>query len=104
MDKLRRKENPAKSAALIGIMAATIECVKIALAFIPNVEGVTFLIALYSFVFGWHGVVAALVFVCIEPLIWGFGSWVITYFIYWPTLGMVFLFLGRRGIKNRFIL
>ena len=37
MDKLRHKESPAKSAALIGIMAATIECVKIALAAIPNV-------------------------------------------------------------------
>lgn len=104
MDKISRKENPAKSAALVGIMAATIECAKLVLAAVPNVEGVSFLIALYSFVFGWHGVVAALIFVCIEPLIWGFGSWVITYFLYWPFFGVVFLLLGRRGIKNRFLL
>ena len=104
MNNKKRKISPAKSAALIGIMAATVECVKLALASIPNVEGVSLLIALYSFVFGWHGVVASFIFVCIEPLVWGFGSWVITYFIYWPALATVFMLLGRRGIKNRYIL
>ena len=34
------------SIALVGMMAATIECAKLALAVIPNVEGVSLLIAL----------------------------------------------------------
>ena len=72
----------AKSLALVGIMAATVECGKLALSFLPNVEVVTILLALYGYVFGWYGVIAAGVFVCIEPLIWGMGRWVITYIIY----------------------
>ena len=94
----------AKSIALIGIMAATVECGKLALSFIPNVEVVSFLLALYSYVFGWQGVIASVVFVCIEPLIWGFGTWMVTYFIYWPSLAIVFLLLGRAKIGSRWIL
>ena len=92
------------SVALVGMMAATIECAKLALAAIPNVEAVSLLIALYSYVFGWAGVLAAFVFVCIEPLVWGFGTWVVSYFIYWPILAVIFLFLGKVKIKNRFVI
>ena len=97
----RRRRSIALTIALIGIMAASIECVKLALSFLPNVEAVTLLTALYSFVFGWYGIVAALVFVCIEPLIWGFGTWLISYIIYWPLVAVVFFLFGRLKIKNR---
>ena len=94
----------AKSLALVGIMAATVECGKLALSFLPNVEVVTILLALYGYVFGWYGVVAAGVFVCIEPLIWGTGSWVITYIIYWPCVAIVFMMLAKAKVKNRWII
>ena len=93
----------AKGIALIGIMAATVECGKLALSFIPNVEVVTFLLAVYSYAFGWAGVIASAVFVCIEPLIWGFGTWVVTYFIYWPTLALVFCLIRKTRLKSRWI-
>ena len=98
------KNSYAKDVALVGIMAATVECGKLALAALPNIEVVTLLIALYSYVFGWRGVAASVVFVIIEPLIYGFGSWVVAYFIYWPLLAVVFFLLGRMKIKNRFSL
>ena len=88
--------------ALVGMMAASIECAKLILAVIPNVEAVSLLIALYSYVFGWAGVLSAIVFVCIEPLVWGMGTWFISYFIYWPLLAFVFFFLGKVKLKNRF--
>ena len=94
----------ARTVALVGIMAATLECGKLILSFLPNVEVVTILCALYGYIFGWLGVAAALVFVCVEPLIWGFGSWMITYIIYWPLVAFVFMLLAKRGIKNRWIL
>ena len=97
-------KNAARSAALVGIMAATLECAKLALASIPNVEIITLLIAVYSYTFGALGVVGALVFVLIEPLIWGFGSWFITYLIYWPTLAFIFMLLGRVKLKSRIAL
>ncbi len=94
----------ARSAALVGIAAATLECAKLALSFLPNVEAVTLLVALYGYVFGWLGVLAAAVFVCIEPLIYGINTWVITYFIYWPLAAFIFMLLGRAKIKNRWTL
>ena len=99
-----KRQTVALRVALVGIMAATVECGKLALASIPNVEVVTLLLGLYSYVFGWLGILAAVIFVCIEPLIWGFGTWVISYFIYWPTLALVFMMLGRIRVKNRLLL
>jgi hypothetical protein len=94
----------ARAIALVGIMAATLECGKLVLSFLPNIEVVTILCALYGYVFGIYGIVAAMVFVCIEPLIWGFGSWIVTYIIYWPLVALVFMLLRRKKIKNRLIL
>ena len=93
-----------KNIALIGIMAALIECAKLALAAFPNIEAVSLLISLFSYVFGWVGVVSALIFVCIEPAVWGMGTWFVSYLIYWPLLAMLFMLLGKVSIKNRFIL
>ena len=99
-----KTKSAALSAALVGVMAATIECSKLALAAIPNVELVTLLIALYSYTFGSVGVCASFIFVLVEPLVWGFGSWFVSYLIYWPALAIVFWVLGRSRIKNRFTL
>lgn len=94
----------AKKIALVGIAAATIECGKLALAFLPNVEVVTLLTALYGYVFGLYGVIASLIFVCIEPIIWGVNTWIVLYFVYWPLVALCFWLFGKMGIKNRWIL
>lgn len=96
-------KNAARAAALVGVMAATVECAKLALASIPNVEVVTLLIASYSYAFGSLGILASLVFVIIEPLIWGFGGWFVSYLIYWPTVAATFALLGRLRRGGRII-
>lgn len=100
----KRKNNIARAVCQVGLMAATLEVGKLVLAAIPNVEVVTLLTAVYGYVFGWLGVLAAVVFVCIEPLIYGFGGWVISYALYWPMLAALFMLLGRIGIKNRVVI
>ena len=90
--------------ATVGICAATLECVKLALAALPNIEAVTLLCALYGYTFGSVGIAAAVVFVCIEPIIWGFGSWVVSYFIYWPLVAFVFMLLGKKGVRSRIVI
>ena len=92
----------ARTVAFVGIMAATLECGKLVLSFLPNVEVVTLLCALYGYIFGWIGVAAALVFVAIEPLIWGFGSWLVTYIIYWPLVAFVFALVNHKP-KGRWV-
>ena len=99
---MRKNVNAVRYTALVGMMAASIECAKLILAVIPNVEAVSLLIALYSYVFGWAGVLSAFVFVCIEPLVWGMGTWFVSYLIYWPSLALIFLLLGKVKISNRF--
>ena len=90
-----------RTIVLIAIMAATIEVAKLSLAILPNIEVVTLLCAIYGYVFGWYGVIAAAVFVCIEPLIYGIDTWVVTYFIYWPLVSIVFFALSKLGVKKR---
>ena len=97
-------KRPALKLALVGISAATIECGKLALSALPNVEVVTLLVALYGYCFGKTGIIATLVFVAIEPLIYGIGSWVPVYFIYWPLLALTVALLGRARIKSRLAL
>ena len=99
----KNKMSAAQKVALVGIMAAAVECAKLALAAIPNVEIVTLLLAVFGYSFGYLGVLAAAVFVCIEPVIWGFGTWMISYFIYWPLVAIVFWLLHRTRVKNRFV-
>lgn len=100
----RRVLSGAKAIALVGITAATLECAKLALSAIPNVEVVTLLLALYGYVFGWYGVLSAVVFVSIEPIIYGFGTWVVSYYIYWPLVAMIFMLFGKIRLKNRWLL
>jgi hypothetical protein len=103
MDKKYTGKSAARSVVLVGMMAATVECGKLALSFLPNVEVVTILLALYGYVFGFLGIASAFVFVCVEPLIYGFNTWVITYFIYWPLVAFVFMLLGKARVKQRWI-
>lgn len=104
---MRRRFGKATSVAykvaLVGIMAAIVECGKLVLASLPNIEVVTILLAVFSYVFGPLGILAAVVFVFIEPVIWGFGTWMISYFIYWPLVALIFALLGRTRVKNRFV-
>lgn len=94
----------AYRAALVGISAAILECTKLALAALPNVEVTTLLCALFGYSFGVWGILSAVVFVVIEPLIWGFGTWLVSYAIYWPLVALIFMLLGRKGVRSRILL
>ena len=99
----RQTYRPALAVSLVGIMAAMLECIKLALSFLPNIEALTLFTALFGYAFGWLGIAASVVFVMIEPLIYGFGSWTISYFLYWPFVAFTFMMLRRLGVKGRII-
>ena len=101
---VKRQKFDVRAIALVGICAATIECGKLAFSAIPNFEVVTLLTALYGYAFGWVGVLSSVVFVCIEPLIYGINTWVVLYFIYWPLVALVFMLMRRAKIKNRWLI
>ncbi|MDR3215900.1 MAG: hypothetical protein LBT55_00605 [Clostridiaceae bacterium] len=78
----------AKELVYAGVFAALLSGAKLALRVIPNVEVVTLLIILYASFAGGRAVFCAVtVFCTIEFAIYGFGTWVPLYYIYWNLLG-----------------
>ena len=51
--------------ALLGIMVALLEGVKMALSFLPNVELVSFLIVMFTLLLGWKALIGVEVFVLV---------------------------------------
>lgn len=78
---------------------------KWALAVLPNIEVVSILLAVFATVWGmpW-ALLASIVFVLTESLLWGFGTWVIAYALYWPLLSILYSILGRYLFKHQLLI
>lgn len=81
--------------AELGMMVAALEAGKLALSALPNVEIVTFLIIMFATAYGLKSVIAVLVFVCVECLLWPINLWTVMYLYIWPLLA-VLAYLCRR--------
>lgn len=87
MNKLNKRQKTIKDIVIIALLTATLTGGKYALSFIPNIEIVTLLILCYAFVFGLKiSLSSTLIFVTIEGFLYGFNTWLISYYIYWPLL------------------
>lgn len=78
-----------KDIAITGMMIATIEVAKNALAFIPNVELVSLLVILFTLYFGKKILFVIPAFILLEGCIYGFGLWWIMYLYVWPLLALI---------------
>ena len=85
----------ARDLALIGMMAAMLEGVKVVLQSVPNVELVTFLILMFTLFWGARALPAVWVFVGMECAVWGIGLWTIMYIYIWPLL-VIFTLLVKK--------
>ena len=92
---LSKKKITVQDIALVGMMIATIEVAKNALAFLPNVELVTLLFILYTLTFGWKVLMVVPAFILLEGCIYGFGLWWVMYLYVWPLL-VLLTWLFRR--------
>lgn len=89
-----------KDIIIIALFAAILTAGKLALMAVPNVEIVTLLIMLYAVTFGLKiSLPTTIIFCLMEAMIFGFNTWLITYFIYWPLLAVA-TFLASK-IKNQ---
>ena len=69
---------------MTGLLGAVLMLAQVALAFLPNIELVTLLIVLYALCFPRRvGLGAIYVFVLLEGLLYGFGSWWFGYLYIW---------------------
>lgn len=78
-----------KDIALMGVMLATIEAAKLAMAYLPNIELVTLLVILYTLFFGNRIYYVLAAFVLIEGCLYGFGIWWVMYLYVWPILAFL---------------
>lgn len=81
--------------ALIGLMVAMIEVCKVAMMEIPNVELTSFWLLMFSKHFGNRVYFVIPVFILIEGVIFGFGTWWIMYLYAWPLLVLVARFFRK---------
>lgn len=92
----RRTVLTARYVTQVAVMAGLITALKFALSFLPNVELITLLIAVFSTVWGLkYSLPATVVFCLVEMAIYGVGSWLLLYFIYWPLLAVIFYYALR---------
>lgn len=94
---------PVKKMTRIALLGAVLYVSKVALEFLPNVEMVSFLIIIYTLVFGAETFFIVTVFNLFELFQWGFGMWWLSYLYVWPILCLVTL-LCRRLFQEEFLL
>ena len=82
--------------AILGVMVATMTSFKYAMSLLPNIEPVSLLIILYTLFLGPKVIYAIIVFVLVEGLIYGFGSWWFSYLYIWPILAILTHFIGKK--------
>ena len=84
--------------AIIGISAALLIGVQVALAVIPNIELVSLLIILYTLHFKSKTIYIIYIFAIVECLIYPFGIWCIVYLYIWTILFFIaYLFRESRS-------
>ena len=74
---------------LIGLMTAILYIGKAVFDFLPNVEVITTLLIIYSICFGKRATWVAVIFCMINGVMYGFGSWLLVYFIVYPGLTLI---------------
>ena len=71
---------------LYSMLGALTFSLKIAMAYLPNIEPVSLLFIVYAIVFGLEAIYPLITYVFLEILVFGFGFWSLGYFYTWPTL------------------
>lgn len=80
------------------MMGVLLTVSKEVMAFLPNLEPVTLLTVLFTLCFGTLGLEAVGVFLGLEGLLYGFGTWWIMYLYIWPLLwALTWLFRRMDG-------
>ena len=99
---MRRSENglTIRQVILFGILGALTFALKLGMAALPNIEPVSLLIMVFAAVFGMKALYPVYIYVAMEILYFGLGTWNICYLYVWPVLAIAAYFL--RKMKGNF--
>lgn len=85
------------SMCAMAMMGVLLTVSKEVMAFLPNFEPVTLLTVLFTLSFGPAALGAVAVFLLLEGLLYGFGTWWVMYLYVWPLLWCLTMLLRRMG-------
>ncbi len=95
---MMHKRLTLRDVILSGLLAALLYALQIAMAALPNIEPVSFLVICYSLFFPALAPYILAVFILLEGLTFGFGIWWLNYLYLWPLLaGLTYLFRKQCG-------
>ena len=80
---------------LLGMLGAIAFVCQVSLIFLPNIEVVSILFIVYTRTFGRKALFPIYVFVLLEGIFWGFGSWWIMYLYIWTILWGISMIFHR---------
>lgn len=79
----------------MGLLSAILLIGQLGMAFLPNIEPVTFLIIIYTLVYKKRVFPIIYSFVLLEGLIFSFGIWWVSYLYIWTILALIVLLLKK---------
>jgi len=68
---------------LLPVLGGLMFALQAAMGPLPNIEPVTLLVTLLSLVLGWKVLISVYIFVLLEGLLYGFGTWWFSYLYIW---------------------
>lgn len=77
------------------LLAAVMLVGKFALNALPNIEVVSLLTAVYTVCIGKKAIIPVYLFVIIEGVVYGFGTWWLSYLYVWPLLYLAVLAIRK---------
>lgn len=80
---------------LFGVLGALTFALKMCMAALPNIEPVSLFVMVFAAVFGWKALYPVYVYVVMEILTWGIGTWNINYLYIWGILMVLSLLLRK---------
>ena len=93
MDKRRRLS--LGEMVLFGMLGALTFALKVCMAALPNIEPVSLMVMLFAAVFGWRALYPTYVYVAMEILWFGLGTWNFNYFYIWAVLAVAAVLLRK---------
>ena len=92
MDNKAEKRIPLREITLFAVLTFA---AKVAMSFLPNIEPVSLFVLLFGVVFGWKGLYPVYVYVVMEVLWFGIGTWNFNYLYIWAILLVAAVLLRR---------
>lgn len=84
-----------REVCLFGILASLTFAAKYVMSWMPNIEPVSLMVMLFGVVFGLKALFPVYVYVVLEILFYGIGTWNINYLYIWTILALLAIMLRR---------